>query len=258
MTRSAVVSLSLLSICLASRLASAQSPTPLAPITPSPAPLDAEIRSPPPRPPEIPFSPHGHAGLVFGISVGYSAPAGNTTSAAGDNLAATFGYQIPLSVDLGVNILPSLFLGAYGTFADGGPGSTLGAMCAQYNCAESSFRGGLVIEYRLLPGRTFEPWIGYGAGYDVSAVTLGSVNQFGTAFQHSANKWRGWDVAHIRAGLDFLTDPYSAAGVFIDVGIGQFSNEWSQAGSLPGVDVTITNPTLHQWWTFGARWTFMP
>ncbi len=240
---------------LAPRLAFAQTTTPA---TPAPS------TSPPPPPPpaaaaaETAPPEHGHAGLVVGLSVGYSAPSGKTTSAAGDDLSATFAYQIPVSIDLGVNILPSLFFGAYGTFAAGGPGGALTQTCIQDNCGQTSLRAGLVLEYRFLPGRRFEPWIGYGAGYDVSQASASSVNEFGITQQQSTRNWRGWDVAHIRAGLDFLVDPYSAAGIFADVGLGQFSSEWSQIGTQPGVDRSIPNPVMHQWVTVGVRWTFMP
>lgn len=258
MTRLVTRSFVLLAMCLASRFASAQGPTPPVAASPPPTSLPGPSPQAPSPGPDSPEE-HGHAGFVFGVSVAYAAPAGNATSVAGDNLAATFGYQIPVTIDLGFDILPSLFVGAYGTFADGGPGNGITLTCMQLNCAESSFRGGLVVEYRFFPGGRFEPWIGYGAGYDVSMATIRSISdQFGNTQPLSSKNWRGWDVAHLRAGMDFLSDPYSAAGIFVDVGIGQFNSTWSQLGTQPGIDRAIADPTTHQWFTFGARWTFMP
>jgi hypothetical protein len=226
----------------------------------------AETPSAPPSPPPgAPISPaavdspeHGHAGLVFGVSVGYSAPAGNTTSAPGDSLSSTLSFQIPLSLDLGFNVLPSLFVGVYGTFADGGSGSALFLTCSQNSCSQMSFRGGLVIEYRFLPGRTFEPWIGYGAGYDTTMLAQTSVNEFGVTQQRSATTLSGWDFGHARVGLDFLIDRFSAAGFYSDVGFGRFGQESMQVASEPSVGRSITNQALHEWITFGVRWTFMP
>jgi hypothetical protein len=231
--------LSLLAAPLVSRPALAQTKTPA-----------ADLPAPEPE--------HGHPGFVFGVSVALSVPSGSATSAPGDTLSSTFAWQIPVTIDLGANIFPWLFLGAYGTIADGGPGSGIQPACWQDNCTQLSYRAGLVLEYRFLPGRRFEPWIGYGIGYDVSTQSTTAVNEFGYTEQRSFENFRGWDLAHARIGLDFLTDSFSAAGIFVDVSFGKFGNQYTQTGTAPGADRSLADPTMHEWITIGARWTFMP
>ena len=252
---------------LATCAVSLASPFALAETSSAPSAPGSALGPPPPGPPppgapasaeKSPSAEHGHPGFVIGLSVGVAVPGGNTTGAAGDYLSNTFGFQVPLTIDLGVNLLPSLFLGAYGTFADGASGSALSETCYQESCSELSFRAGVVVEYRFLPGRTFEPWIGYGAGYDTNTLSQTSPNQFGVTEPRGAKTLNGWDFGHARIGLDFLVDRFSAAGFYADIGFGKYGYESTQVSTEPAVGQNITNQAFHEWTTVGVRWTFMP
>ena len=45
---------------------------------------------------------------------------------------------------------------------------------------------------------------------------------------------------------------------FMALGFGKFGNQYTQTGTAPGADRSLADPTMHEWITIGARWTFMP
>ena len=114
-----------------------------------------------------------------------------------------------------------------------------------------ALRGGLVVEYRFRPGEALEPWVGYGAGYDQGTITMAGPPS-------ALVRVSGFDLGHIRGGLDFLVHPSIALGFYSDIGFGQFIHEHAEGPSEPTIDQGIVGAAWHEWFTFGLRSTFMP
>ena len=252
------------SLLLASSTALAQtSPAPTAapdvpPPDPPAAPQTADEghrwAEAPAEPPSEPKE-QGHVGFAAVFSIGYATPSGDATGAPNDSLSSSFGSQVPLSLELGGNVTPSLFIGAYGTFAPGGAGSTLGTTCTtdQLNCSSNSVHGGLAVRLRLLPGELVEPWIGYGVGYESNTVSASSSQSSATA---SVNV-TGWEFGHFSAGVDFLAARMFAFGPFVDVAVGQYSHIHTESPTQTQ-DADIVTTGLHEWITVGVRTVIMP
>jgi hypothetical protein len=227
---------------------------------PAPAAARTEEASHPGTPAaEAPLSEadeHGHTGFAVGFSLGYALPAGSTTGAPNDDLGSLFSGQVPFTLEIGGNATPSLFIGVYGTYAPGGLAGSTGDSCTahQLDCSAHSVHGGLAIRYRLFPGETTEPWIGYGVGYEENSFSLTNPQTSATA----SGSLNGWEFGHFSAGVDFLAARMFAFGPFLDVGVGQYGHMHLEAPNQPTVDADITNSGVHEWVTLGLRTVIMP
>jgi hypothetical protein len=188
------------------------------------------------------------------FSIGYAFPSGDATGAANDGMTSTFSGQVPFTLEIGGNVTPSLFLGAYGTFAPGGLAGTTSSTCAanQLDCSAHSVHGGLAVRYRFLPGELVEPWIGYAAGYESNSLSISN------AQASASGELKGWEFARISIGLDVLAARMIAFGPFVDFGIGQYGHMYFEQPNRPTVDTDIPNSGIHQWITLGVRTVIMP
>jgi hypothetical protein len=200
----------------------------------------------------------GHAGFAASFSIGYALPSGDSTGAGNDALSATFSGQVPLTVELGGNVTPSLFLGVYGTYAPGGLGGQVGDACNanQLSCSANSVHGGLAIRYRFLPGKTVEPWIGYAVGYETISLSSTSPQSSLSA----TGSLRGWEYGHFSLGVDLLAARQFAFGPFLDVSMAQYDHEYIEPANpnQPVIDADIPNRALHEWVTLGVRAVILP
>jgi hypothetical protein len=199
-----------------------------------------------------------HSGFVASLSIGYALPSGDATGAPNDALGSTFSGEVPLSIEIGGNVTPSFFVGAYGTFAPGGMSGDVANTCNtdQLNCSANSVRAGLALRYRFLPGEVAEPWIGYAVGYETTSFSISSSQ---SSLQAGGNL-RGWEYGHFSLGVDFLAAPQLAVGPFIDVSAGQYGHMYLQPATpnQPTIDSDIPNTGIHEWVTLGVRAVIMP
>jgi hypothetical protein len=241
-------------------------PSPVAPPPPPPA---SEPPPPPasePPPPAAPWDalpplssgeekPQDHPGFAMNVSFGYAIPAGNATGAPGDSLSASFTGQFPFSLEMGGNVTPSLFVGAYGTYALGGVASEI-TVCqagSGVSCSAYSLRTGIAIAYRFLPGAMIRPWVGYGIGYEWQNISL---TDSATGASGSLSI-KGWEFGHFKAGFDVQASPTFGVGPFVDLGVGQYGHTHSDNGAQSS-DADITTTALHEWFTVGVRASFAP
>ena len=224
-------------------------PDPLA-VAPIPALPPAD---PPPVESSASRSP-AHAGFEASASIGYALPAGSTTGVPGDDLTHLFSGQVPIRLQIGGNVIPSLFIGGYASVAPGGAGD--GApQCSNgtLSCNSTGVRGGVVLEYHFDTGALASPWLGYGFGYESNTVYL---NSNSSSAQGSVNV-QGWDYAVLRGGVDFYLSQLMALGFYGEVSIGQYGHATESAPNT-NADADISNQALHQWISFGLRARVMP
>ena len=238
---------------------------------PSSPPPDDPDRAPPPRLVEAPnpeddptpkstasepSATRHRSGLDVSASFGYAAPSGNATGAAGDNMTASFSGQFPIGLQIGGDVTPALFVGAYGTFAPGGVGSAVNSTCqtGALDCSSISFHAGVAVEYRFNVPESFQPWIGYGFGYETNSLSEGS-SVSGTAGWLTAS---GWELGRFRAGVDFLPASIVGLGIFGEVSLGQYDHLQGQSTDGLLYDGDVSQKALHEWFSFGIRVRVMP
>jgi opacity protein-like surface antigen len=128
---------------------------------------------PPPRAvsPEIPPAARG---FQAGVRSGVSLPWGN--AAPGDALSARNGWQVPAILDAGFKINKPIFVGIYLGVGYGASGESprLAELCAQpgFDCGVAAYQLGVQAQYHFGASEVFNPWLGYGLGYELVEQSL--------------------------------------------------------------------------------------
>jgi len=250
-----------------SRAQDPSSPLPANSPLPADSPLPAHVDDPPPargeEPPAAhpddpaPSPPHAseaRSGFEASLSLAYAAPSGDATGVAGDSMTLTFGGQFPIGLQVGWAVTPAFFIGAYGSVAPGGAGSSVSETCQtyDYNCSSISFHGGLAVEYRFNTPEPIQPWIGYGIGYESASVSISSPSASGSITA------TGWEFGRFRAGVDFLPLASVGLGLYTEASVGQYGHLHEQNPDGSTTDIDVSQTALHEWFSIGVRVRFMP
>jgi len=103
-------------------------------------------------------------------------------------------------------------------------------------------RLGVNAQVHLAPGHPFDPWLGFGVGYEwLSSDASGPLTN--AAYYPPAS---GLELANFQLGGDIAVARHLAVGPFIGVSLGQYSN----------VGQHEVNEQQHQWLEFGLRGAF--
>ena len=191
--------------------------------------------------------PAPRTGFQMAIRTGYSLPMGkvhNGDSSVGTivpmNMSDTFGGQVPFIVDIGGKVIPELFIGGYFGLGIGGAGGQLKDNCP--NCNSVGLHFGAEVQYHILPAGFVNPWIGYGLGFESSAVGDSSSIGFG-----------GFEFARFMGGADFRINRVFGVGPFVDLSMATYSTV-----SDGDTSVSIPETATHEWLTLGVRFVFFP
>jgi hypothetical protein len=191
--------------------------------------------------PEAPRSGEGPS--PSGISVGARLSGGLPFGAVqqGSPIDDSFAAVIPLQLDLGWRFSERLYLGAY--LAYGVILRAKGGCKNATSCSSSELRFGLGGEYHFPTEASFKPWLGLGAGYEISSTsgTLeGGADQSGSV--------SGFEFGHLEGGVDFRALPRVIWGPYASFSVGEYTQ-----GSSGG---TLTGLRLHEWAMLGLRGRF--
>lgn len=195
--------------------------------------VDPFLRPVPSGPPD--------AGLTLGARFGFGAPLGRTSQ--GNDLSKTFSGTIPLQIEAGWRFNPNLYGGVYFQFAAAQLDSQMREARAcdadGVSCSSSDLRVGLDVVYTFLPAARFSPWAGFGAGFETAKL---SVSQGGSTTELS---WKGFELAHVTAGLDLRFWPAVRFGPFANATLARFTTREASVDSPQGA--------FHGWMQFGMR-----
>jgi hypothetical protein len=203
------------------------------------------------------------SGLSFGLRSGYAVPLGNVQGSI-TILGQTLTYPltdysnglIPIWADIGYRFSPNWYLGAFYQYGIGLLPSKLtgtGGICsAGVSCTEWSMRFGLNVHYHFMPGEKLDPWVGLGAGYEISNLN-GSQGAVSGSVQV-----RGFEFGNAQFGLDFALSSSFAIGPFVAFSVGQYTDASVSGSFTPifGTSGSIANKDIHEWLIFGARGVF--
>jgi outer membrane protein W len=200
-------------------------------------------------------NPLGNFQLAFRL--GAQAPFGQVTGYGQDPVSGSFSPQGALVTEIGWKFSPNLFAGLYGSLGLGGTSGTASAACSQANftCYAITWRAGLEVLYHFEPASPINPWVGYGIGYESSAIDESNDSGFGRVTAS------GWEFGHFMAGIDFLVSRKVAIGPLLDLALGEYTRLTSstdfpgEAGSSGG---SIAHTALHEWLFVGGRLVVFP
>lgn len=202
-------------------------------------------------------APEARTGFQLALRAGVALPIGSAAGASGTQTDRSMGSfvstQVPFTLDIGWKVIPHLFLGIYGGFAAGGGGYTYNCGDTQIHCVSVSLRAGLQAQVNILPARKVNPWVGYGIGFDSTAV---GVSREGTSDTDSYG-FGGWDFAQLMAGIDFRLTKVFGIGPYGQLTLGQYS---ATSAKVAGTQTSgsVENSAMHEWLALGVRGTFFP
>lgn len=174
--------------------------------------------------------------------MGFGIPIGKVNGYATVDISHSVVGEIPLWLDIGYMVTPDVMLGGYGQFAP-----LVTRNCdAGASCRGSDIRVGVQAQFYILPGKQVNPWCGFGFGYEVL-----SLSESVTGDEVKAS-FRGIELAHLQAGLDFRATAAIGIGPFVGYSIGQFSST-TTSNTLGSTSGDLANRVMHEWFEFGVR-----
>jgi hypothetical protein len=193
-------------------------------------------------------------GFRCAFELGTRAPLGRATREPGDTLAARYSPQLAIAVDLGWQFAQSLFVGAYAGFNEGVRGSGRRSCARDANGSCQSFGGdaGIEVQYSLAPSASYNPWLGYGFGYELGALESNDSSAGHTEHVTST----GVTYARLSAGLDLRSRV--GYGPFVAAALGQFTSTTTELDGRGEFTSRIHDRAFHVWVTIGLRLVFNP
>ena len=182
------------------------------------------------------------------MRLGYAIPSGkvgdisqNGATLDGGKLSDAFSGQIPIWIDAGDMVLPSLMVGLYGQY-----GFTSVKDCQSgASCSAHDLRIGIQGQYHFMPDQSVDPWLGLGFGYESLSETTSAG---GLSLDTSLH---GWELLNLQGGADFQVIPALTVGPFLSFSLDQFSS-----ASSGGQSLDFTTKHIHEWILIGAKGTF--
>ena len=192
--------------------------------------------------------------VELGARAGVALPLGSVDAhptlgggVANDPLHETAAFTVPLWFDAGVRFARRWYTGAFVSIAPGSLGPALGDGCnsSGIDCSVLDLRAGVDVHYHLRPGRTWDPWVGVGVGYEW--LTVHAYQPTGSYDEKLEAK--GWEFANLQAGLDCHLAARLGVGPFVALTVAEYSSE-SDTSGLRGFDGARA---LHGWFVLGVR-----
>jgi len=208
--------------------------------------LAQEVKIPPTGPTEgNPSKIHGlEAGVRAGYGFGLINPEGYTDPEGYNDHLYRINNLIPFWADLGYRIYPNWYVGAFFQFGiargmEGCKGYTAPQQIPK--CSGDDLRFGLNVHYHVAPDRGLDPWIGIGAGYEIThwKMTFPSDTFSG--------EFSGVEFVNLQLGVDYRVWRAFAVGPFLTFTLAQYSNQFAEFIGYHG---------LHGWLILGVRGVF--
>lgn len=168
----------------------------------------------------------GRAGhLSLGLRAGYQAPMGSAESSASQSDGASWGPTFGGELNYGLSRY--VLAGPFFDF------SSLGTPSGCSTCSARSFAGGLGVQYHLIAGTPFDPFIAFGVGYRSMRFE-----------QTATTVTYGGPFARVMVAGDWYPTPVLGFGPFLDFSLGRYLTR------SPG---DLGDGALHSFFTTGLR-----
>lgn len=168
----------------------------------------------------------GRAGHVsLGLRAGYQGPWGSAESGLSQSGLAAWGPTFGGELNYGIS--QYVLVGVFFDYA------TFGAPSGCSGCSAQSLAGGLAVQYHLIEGTPFDPFLGLGLGYRSTRFE-----------QASTSVTYGGPFARIMVAGDWYPTPVFGFGPYLDFSLGRYVTR------NPG---SIGDGALHSFFTGGIR-----
>lgn len=185
----------------------------------------------------------GGGGFEAGLRLGYGLPMGDAAKDA--KLSDMYSGMIPIWLDLGYRIDPSLYAGLYAQYGI----ASVKDCPSGVSCSGSDIRFGVMGAYHISPEESFDPWVGFGIGYEMAKVKMSAGGQDASATA------KGLEFANLQVGGDYKVSPTMGIGPFLSFSLGQYSSQTIDPDPM-NVSGSIKDKGMHEWLTIGVRGVF--
>jgi hypothetical protein len=202
-------------------------------------------------------------GFELGARLGYGIPLGKISDQGTNNkLSDNMAGMVPLQLDLGYRVIPSLMVGAYFMYGFGITGGNFADTCDKLtdtSCSMHDMRLGAQVQYHFMPDQSTDPWLGAGIGYEWLTQ---SIDGGGGKLSTTVN---GFEFINLQGGVDFSVAPNFGLGPFLLFSVAQYGEgsvscsgaATSLCGGGDSVSKDIDKTAMHQWLLLGVRGTFV-
>ncbi len=185
---------------------------------------------------------------------GVSLPWGN--AARGDALSSRNGWQVPAILDAGFKLNKPLFVGLYLGVGYGSSGESprVAELCAQsgFDCSVFSYQLGVQAQYHFGASEVFNPWLGYGLGYELVEQSLET-----DAYSETQTS-SGFTFLKASLGVDYRSSALVGLGPFVEVSAGRFSASETTVDDQAVYEGPVEESDWHGYLTFGIRMVLLP
>jgi hypothetical protein len=196
-----------------------------------------------------------HAQVVLGARLGVAVGMGDVGGGYGDSLAMsdwTRG-QVPLQLEMLFKATPQLAIGPYFSYGWARLGHDLESQVCDVPgiaCSASIVRLGVEALYTIPQRGQFEPWLGFGLGYEWSKLHASGAGVSGEI------KFSGLEFLNLQVGGDFKVSRRFGLGPFMKLAFARYSNA-DATGDFSGMGPTdIPDEKVHEWLEIGVRGAF--
>ena len=195
---------------------------------------------------------------------GFSIPAGEATGASGDALHTRYGPQwVPFAGGIGVKLRTDLYVGAYlyTTVGPAGDDPYVRQQCEDntadfdndIKCSSKTLGWGVEARYFFTPGERVAPSLDFGLGPTQAAEHLEDNQGYSETVSLT-----GMDLVRVGPGVDFRFSRGFGLGFFANLAIGRYHRTQTVIENTETFDDTVSQPTLHAWFSSGLRLVIMP
>jgi hypothetical protein len=218
--------------------------------------------APAPAPATKSDGPPARTGFQAAFRTGFSFPMGDATGVPADTLGRRYAWQVPIAIDLGAKVTPSIFIGSYLHLGFGAEGSDTEVVryCDDndsnlendVSCSVVTVRLGLEGNYQFQPDQRINPWVGYGIGFE-SAIQSLTDRQRGYS---ETNTSSGVTYAQLAGGFDFRA--LLGFGPYAELALGRFNKVSVEQNGRKTFSGDIEDRAWHAWLTLGVRMVVRP
>jgi hypothetical protein len=191
-----------------------------------------------------------YSGPELALRLGVAIPTGSVSSGTSlDTYAAT---AVPLIVEGGYRVDPSLFFGARFEYAFPDLKNPNGSCSGNTSCSGSVVTLGAEGIYRFVPEQTFAPWLGVGFGYEWASADYDRPNA-------GAGVTNKGIQALVQGGGDVRVNAQLVLGPFIEAAFGRFDSADTRVrlgNTTTETSADIANTAWHTWVALGVRGAF--
>jgi len=174
-----------------------------------------------------------------GARLGLGVPFGGVDAGNKDAVGETMSLMVPIWLEAGVRIRQKWHVGLYLVIGPGTLGGGLNAACSLPDgCHVVDIQFGASAHYHARPGKTFDPWVGVGAGHEwLSILTSGG-----------GPTADGWTWLLIESGVEIKASERAVWGPFVTASLGRYESFGNRFLAARPPDLA-----LHEWLMLGVR-----